>query len=181
MGLFGPVKGDFELAPEGPQAAVLADIVNLGVVPGYEGKPEHKVVFVFYSAEVGVKGNRLTIENKVTLSMSPKANCRKMVDGWRGKALTDEEAEKLDLMSLVGKPGFINVVHQAGSKGGKFANISSIMPLPKGIVAPTLEGYRRRDFSKQMGKGGEGTPAGSGSSVPDSAPAGAGGDDDVPF
>jgi len=42
-------------------------------------------------------------------------------------------------VNVLGKPAFVNITHAV--KGEKtYANLTSIMPLPKGMPAPTLEG-----------------------------------------
>jgi len=62
-----------------------------------------------------------------------------LLQSWRGRAFTPEELKKFDLVNVLGKPAFINVTHSV--KGDKtYANLTSIMPLPKGMPAPTLEG-----------------------------------------
>jgi len=79
-----------------------------------------------------------------TLSMYEKANLRKVLESWRGKAFPEVEAEKFDITKLLGKPCMINVIHKTSGKGSTYADISSLATLPKGLecpeqVNPTLE------------------------------------------
>jgi hypothetical protein len=78
-----------------------------------------------------------------TASLSEKANLRPFLEGWRGKAFTPEELRGFDPAQVAGVPAYINVIHEPGQKNGKavvYANIASIMPLPKGMAKPQLEG-----------------------------------------
>jgi len=68
-----------------------------------------------------------------TLSMYEKANLRKVLESWRGKAFTNEQAESFDITALVGKPCLLNIIHkQVGDK--TYANIAGISAMPKGMT-----------------------------------------------
>jgi hypothetical protein len=70
-----------------------------------------------------------------TLSMHEKAGLRIMLESWRGKKFTEEEAKAFDVTKLLGVAGMLNVVHNV--KGDKtYANIGSMSPLPKGLSCP---------------------------------------------
>lgn len=72
-----------------------------------------------------------TLSTTVTASMHPKGMLRPLLEGWRGKTFTDEEANSYDISKILGKPAQLNVVHD--SKNGKtYANIKSVLPAPKG-------------------------------------------------
>ena len=65
-----------------------------------------------------------------TLSLSEKANLRRDLENWRGKAFTPEELKGFDISKLLGKPCQIGVTHD--TKDGKtYANISGVMGLSK--------------------------------------------------
>jgi hypothetical protein len=75
----------------------------------------------------------------VGLSLNEKSTLYALLTSWRGKAFTPEELKRFDLGKIAGKPAFINVTHSV--KGDRtYANLTSIMPLPKAIPAPVLEG-----------------------------------------
>jgi len=79
----------------------------------------------------------MVIENTYTLSMHEKASLRAMLQNWRGKAFTDEEAKGFDVTKLLGVPCMLNVIHKPSKDGQKvYANISGVTPLPKGFVCP---------------------------------------------
>jgi hypothetical protein len=133
----------------GAYAAVCDMIVDLGVQPSPGGQFAPKrtlmVRFQIPSERVEITKNGETkslpavISRTLGLSLNEKATLRQLLQSWRGKAFTPEELKKFDLANVLGKPAFINITHSV--KGDKtYANLTSIMPLPKGMPAPTLEG-----------------------------------------
>jgi hypothetical protein len=76
------------------------------------------------------------IDKEFTLSMYKTSNLRKFLEGWRGKAFTDAEAEIFDVTKLLGVPGMISIIHQTSAKGNVYADISSCSSLPKGLECP---------------------------------------------
>lgn len=144
--LKAPVGGSFEIPAEGPAQGVCVDLIDLGEIPGYEGRPEHKIELVFQVDEKNEAGDaRLEVKRRFTLSMNAKANLRKFIESWRGKKLTDEEAGDFELFDLLGANGTLSIVHAAGDKGGTFANIDTIMRVAKGAPKMVSENYRRRE------------------------------------
>lgn len=67
------------------------------------------------------------------LSMFSEANLRSDVEGWLGKKLNQEEADSFEILDLLGKSCMLNIVH---SEDGKYANVSAVTPLMKGILEP---------------------------------------------
>ena len=133
----------------GAYAAVCDMIVDLGVQPSPGGQFAPKrtlmVRFQIPSERVEITKNGETkslpavISRTLGLSLNEKATLRQLLQSWRGRAFTPEELKRFDLANILGKPAFINVTHSV--KGDKtYANLTSIMPLPKGMPAPTLEG-----------------------------------------
>lgn len=133
----------------GAYAAVCDMIVDLGVQPSPGGQFAPKrtlmVRFQIPSERVEITKNGETkslpavISRTLGLSLNEKATLRQLLQSWRGKAFTPDELKRFDLANVLGKPAFINVTHSV--KGEKtYANLTSIMPLPKGMPAPTLEG-----------------------------------------
>ena len=133
----------------GAYAAVCDMIVDLGVQPSPGGQfaPKRTVMLRFQipSERVEITKNGETknlpavISRTLGLSLNEKATLRQLLQSWRGRAFTPEELKAFDLSKVAGKPAFVNVTHSV--KGEKtYANLTSIMPLPKGMPAPTLEG-----------------------------------------
>lgn len=182
--LKAPVGGSFEIPSEGPVQGVCVDLIDLGLVPGYEGRQEHKIELVFQVDEQNEAGDaRLEVKRRFTLSMNAKANLRKFIQSWRGKPLTDEEAGDFELYDLIGQNGMLSIVHAASDKGGTFANIDTIMRLGKGQQKMVAENYTRRVKKEEAEKPAEkpaSKPAGKPAGRPVPPPAEAD-DDEVPF
>ena len=80
--------------------------------------------------------------------MGEKANLRKDLESWRGKAFTDDEAKAFDVTNLMGKACMINIIHEAAKNDPTkiYANISSGNPGSQGVsmnfrlqINPTFE------------------------------------------
>ncbi len=131
------------------------------------------------------------------LSMNPKAKMRHFLEGWRGKAFTDAEAETFDVEKMLGKWARISVIHNE-SGGQVYANVDSAArvsgrdaeackELPQEIEPFSYDGSGDYDhlpewLQKKVAEGLEakGKPAPDPATPPDlSAPAGD--DDDIPF
>jgi hypothetical protein len=129
--------------PAGQFPARCIDVVDMGWHETDYG-PKYKVRIAFYCGlEVGrdKDGEQYTYPSTVmaffTASLHEKAKLREFVESWRGRPFTAEEVEKFDLEKLLGAPAFVQIVH--GESGGKvYANIKSIMQLPKGMTAPAI-------------------------------------------
>lgn len=78
------------------------------------------------------------ISKEYTLSLNEKARLRFDLESWRGRKFTDSELDGFDLGNVLGSPCQIQVLHN--EKG--YANISSIMSMPKGVQAPEPVGEK---------------------------------------
>jgi hypothetical protein len=76
------------------------------------------------------------ISKEFTLSMNEKATLRKFLEGWRGKAFTEKEAEAFDITVLLGKPCMLSIIHKQAKNGNTYAEISSVSSVPKGMNVP---------------------------------------------
>jgi hypothetical protein len=76
------------------------------------------------------------ISKEFTLSMNEKATLRKFLEGWRGKAFTEKEAESFDITVLLGKPCMLSIIHKQAKNGNTYAEISSVSSVPKGMNVP---------------------------------------------
>lgn len=151
MALNLPVKGgsdDFKRCPAGSHIAVCNLVADVGMQPGsgMYPEPKRKLYVRFEIPNERVEFERdgqkvegpLTIGQFFTASMHEKANLRKQLEGWRGRAFTDDQAAAFDVSSILGKPCMLTVVEK--ESGGKvYANIKGIGPLPKGVPAPKAE------------------------------------------
>ena len=122
--------------PEGTYLAVCGLLVDLGVQFNKTfGNSSRKLMIGWeipeetYEDKDGNQKPRM-VYNRYTASLNESSNLRKDLAAWRGRDFTEEELEGFDLHSIVGKSCYLNIIHKEYN-GKKFANISSIMALPK--------------------------------------------------
>jgi hypothetical protein len=154
MGLFASEggSGTYELPEEGVFRGVCADVIDLGIRPGFEGKPTHKLALVFQIDQIGKDGKPLQVQQWMTLSMNEKANLRKFLESWRGKKFEVGEAAGFDLLKLQGVSALLTLVHSRPNAQNKvYANIQSISPLMKGMEPLAVRDYVRREPKDQAG------------------------------
>ncbi len=131
------------LAPEGTHIARVVRLIQLGTEEfEWQGqkKSASKVWFDFELLEEthifkeGEDPKPFVVGSKYTLSMAPKANLRKIVEGIIGASLNDAEADSFDIEQILGKACLANIKYN--KKGDKtFVNIETTAPLMKGMVA----------------------------------------------
>lgn len=135
--------GDFTPAPEGTHFGVCDMVVDLGQQKTtYQGveSVKHQIYIRWQIPEERVEwtdgdGKKqegpVVIGKTYTASLGEKANLRKDLQSWRGRAFTQEELAKFDVSRLLGVGATISIVHN--HKDGKtYANIGAIGGLPKG-------------------------------------------------
>jgi hypothetical protein len=163
-------------APEGVHQAVCVDVIDLGIIPGFEVKPQHKIDVVWQIAELRDDGKRYELYKRYTLSIHEKATLCADLVSWRGKAFTAAEAEAFDVETIKGANCLINVHHKASKDGKKtYANVVAVMPLLKNMPKMAADGYTRREKKNGAESTPDGFPA---SELPPAAPLT---DDDIPF
>lgn len=140
MGLIAKEEGgSFEMVAEDTYVARCYRVLDLGTHHDEKwNKDVHKITISWELPtalmETGdYAGKPFSIHNRYTLSLSDRAILRKDLESWRGKSFSDDELAGFDVSKLLGATCLINVVHSAD---GKYANISSIMKLPKGMDCP---------------------------------------------
>jgi len=135
----------FELAPEGTHIARCIQIVDLGtqsVEFNGEKKEQHKARITWelpneqrvFKEENGEQP--FLVSKEFTVSLSDKANLRKVLESWRGKAFDDIELTGFDIMNVLGVPCMLQIIHKTSKSGNKYAEISSVMKLMKGTICP---------------------------------------------
>lgn len=142
MGLIAKESGGVGFAPvnEGLHQAVAYSLYDLGTHFSEKfNKHAHQVLIIWELPEerIDIEKDGITqnlpraVSKKYTLSLSEKANLRKDLQTWRGRAFTADELKGFDTRNLLGKSCQIQVIHN--TKGEKtYANITGIMPMPKG-------------------------------------------------
>jgi hypothetical protein len=120
---------DYEILPEGVYAAVLADIVDLGVMDTAFG-PKEKVRFVWLTSEVDQEGRTMRAFQTFTKSLHEKATMTKTV-----KQIAKVPASgSFDLETLLGTQARLVIQHAEGKEGKVYANVSSILKSTGGTV-----------------------------------------------
>jgi hypothetical protein len=154
VGLTVDISGggkDFEQVEDLIQNAVLADIVDKGLVPNkYKkaepGKPEpmvHKCYFVWIVAEEDSDGKNKRVFESFTVSLDGKATLRKRYKELTGKKDEDLEAmkankQKADLDALIGAKRKLVLSKEDGSNGKPFIKVQATMPVKKGEATPDI-------------------------------------------
>ena len=161
MGLSVEIDGGgkaFEVVTEMIQPAVLADIVDKGMVPnkfkgpGPDGKPamQHKCYFVWIVAEEDAEGRNKRVFESFTVSLNEKATLRKRLKDF---GLTDAKiaemkaaGQTVDLDSYIGTKRLLVLSEEDGQDGKKFIKVMATSTLKKGQVAPDIPS----DFTRKQ-------------------------------
>ena len=134
--------GDFENCPAGSFAARCYQIIDLGHQT-FEWKGEAKVApkvrITWELNEMMSDGRPFSISREYTASIGDKANLRKDLEAWRGRPFSAEELRNFSLENVLGAPCLLGIVHKPSKDNSKvYANVGSIMALPKGMPSPEL-------------------------------------------
>jgi hypothetical protein len=150
MGLTVQVDGsgkEFEAITEMIQPAVIADIVDKGMVDNTfkPGTKVHKCYFVWLLSETDTEDRPKRAFQSFTVSLNEKSSLRKFLATLGHKEF--EKGKPFDLDSLIGTKRMLVLSEEDGEKG-KFIKITATMPLKKGQVGPDIPA----DFTrKQVG------------------------------
>ncbi len=127
-----PEGGDYEDVPTGLHQAVCVRVFDLGLQAGFNGQAQHKVCILWEILERKSNGQRFTVSREFTASLGAKANLTSFLEGWRGRAFTQDELAGFDLDALVGAPCALNLVEQVSQAGKRFVQVQAAMRLLKG-------------------------------------------------
>lgn len=123
----------------GVYMAVCVGVVDLG--EQYSEKFNNyanKVKFVWAlpgeTMEVDGKTEERQLSREFTVAIGKKGSLRGFLQGWNGRTYTDEEFGELDLFGQLGKACQLQVVL---NDTGEYSNVENLMPIPKGMPAPT--------------------------------------------
>lgn len=135
---------DYTPAPAGTYTARCASLIDMGSQTStYEGetKTAKKVMLSFEITDSETRrndGSAFLISKRFTASLHVRAGLRKFLESWRGRPFTPEELRGFDLKNVVALDCLVGVVHE--TKGDKtYANLGSVMKLPRGMAAGTGE------------------------------------------
>lgn len=130
--------GGFPIIPEGTYPATCYMLVDLGLQKNEKyGNSSPKVLIGWELAdeyvEIDGKKQPRVFSARYTASLASKAILRRDLAAWRGRDFTDEELAKFDLKNILGAPCLIQIIHKTGSNGKTYANLASVMKLPKNM------------------------------------------------
>ena len=126
---------------EGTYAAVCYMLVDIGLQENKQyGNSSRKVIIGWEIADeyVEVDGEKKprVFSARYTASLNEKAILRRDLAAWRGRDFTEAELAEFNLCNIIGAPCMIQIIHKTASNGKTYANLASIMALPKGMTAP---------------------------------------------
>jgi len=132
--------GDFEQPPVGTHVARCVKIIDIGTQKSeYQGQANiRRQCIVGFELptelmnEGDYKGKPFVTSRFYTASLSEKANLRKDLENWRGRAFTDQELQGFDSKNILGKACLLSLTENDKGK----VRITGIMALPKGTVVP---------------------------------------------
>ena len=127
----------------GTYMAICVAIYELGEQQlSFKGKTRYaqKIQFVFEipeeRIEIDGEDKARQLSRTFNVSTSKASELRKFISSWLGKTFTDEEFKAFDTDTLLRKNAMIQVVL---NDTGEYANIDTIMSLPKGVKASKPE------------------------------------------
>ncbi|GAA0729844.1 phage replication initiation protein, NGO0469 family [Sphingomonas japonica] len=142
--------GDFTPAPEGTHFGVCDMVVDLGKQrTSYQGVESLKdQIYIRWQipaertewtdADNVKREGPVVIGKTYTASLGEKANLRKDLQSWRGRAFTEAELKGFDISKLLGVGATISIVHNH-KEGKTYANIGAIGGLPKNMEKLQVE------------------------------------------
>jgi hypothetical protein len=139
--------GDYSPVPQGTHVAICNMVVDLGK-QRKEWQGQERVrpeIFIRWELpnerlewtdkDGHAKEGPRVIGQTYTLALNDRANLRRDLEAWRGRAFTSEELAGFDVAKLLGVPCMVTVTHSE-KQGRIYANVSSVTGLPKGMPKP---------------------------------------------
>ncbi len=139
MGVVASAQGEgkkFELAQEMIQQAVLADVVDKGMVPNKfkPGTTQHKAYFVWILEEQDSDGRNKRVFESFTVSLHEKARLRARL---KEMGVKIEKDSAIDLDSLIGTKRTLVLSTEDGTDGEQYIRILATQkPQGKGVEIP---------------------------------------------
>jgi len=132
-----------ELPPAGNQLAICYGFVDMGTKLDNFGNMSHKIRLTWELCNefrVNKEGEKIpfSVSKEYTASLNEKATLRQHLESWRGKGFTDKELEGFEMKNLIGVPCLLNIIHKESKTGNKYAVVTSITPVMKGLEIPPM-------------------------------------------
>lgn len=136
-------NGGGQTVPAGTHVARCYQIIHIGTIPDtFQGEDRlvDKVRLVFElpleTADFGKGEQPFSIGRDFTLSMHEKSALRAFVQSWLGEALSEADAAKFNLGTMIGKEAMVSVMHRTANTGRTYADLKGASPLVKGMTCP---------------------------------------------
>jgi len=138
----GNSASSIEPIAEGTHLAVCSMLIDLGLQYSEQYKNSSRKVLIGWeipeeTIELDDGPHPRTISKRYTASLNERSNLRADLAAWRGRDFSPEELAAFDLRNIVGKSCLINITHST-REGKTYANIGSVMALPKGMKGGKL-------------------------------------------
>lgn len=125
----------------GVYMAVCIGVVDLGeqyseIYKSFSNKIKFVWALPSETIEIDGKKEERQLSREFSVATKKNSKLRSFLCGWNSKNYSDEEFMELDLFDQLGKACQLNVVL---SDSGEYANVDSVMPIPKGFPAPVSQ------------------------------------------
>ena len=136
-------KNTYTPVPAGTHVGVCYQLIDLGtaVVKGFDGNPtrKHELIIGWELPDEKMEDGRpMTINHWYTFSMNEKANFRKHLEAWRGRAFTLDDMETFEVERIIGTGCLLSVVDKQKRDGSSKTVVGAVAALPKGTSVPAL-------------------------------------------
>jgi hypothetical protein len=141
----------FVPAPVGTYAATCVDVEDLGMQPNHfkPGEQVHNIRLCWQIAERMPDGRPYLASRLYRLSLHPQSALRQHIDTWNG-ALTPAQLQGFDVETLIGRSCLVSIIHNVKPDGRVFANVDTVLALPKGMAAPAPDGSYVRKCNRPL-------------------------------
>ncbi len=148
--LTATVGKERSIIEEGIFNGVCTKLIDLGIQYSETFGNSSRKVRLFWEIigeTVEINGEEVPrqVSKEYTLSLNEKSKLRQMLQSWRGKAFTAEELQAFDLKKVLGAGCQIQIIHKEGNNG-TYANVETVLALPKGMSLPAPQDVVWFDF-----------------------------------
>lgn len=120
------------LPDEGLHDGVLCDVVGLGLQTNGFGETRPTVKLRWQLEAINPHtGKRFIVSQRYTESLHKKAKLSQHLETWRGRKFSEAERERFDLERLLGVNAQVQIVHNVGKDGTRYANVNAVLPPSK--------------------------------------------------
>jgi hypothetical protein len=117
--------GNYTPAPAGLHNAICTMVVDLGHQTTAFGIKAKVLIGWELPEALMDDGKPYVITRQFGATLSKQGALRPVIDAWRGRGLTAEEAKAFDLMKLVGRPCKLLIQHVNTDDGKTYANVQA--------------------------------------------------------